>query len=208
MMEPRYSQFLLMTRYSFLAASIVALIAFFHRLRKVDRKNRIFEQKYLLALSVALFFFNDPIFAVTLLSQSFIPALFSTIFVVTFYCLILLFWLVQLERVSKENERKGTKLMRAWKIVLIAVIWLTLILSYITMTFAYQDDPGIDLETEYTNTYEIFKIFSLLLVLIVLGIFISYYMQACRTWQNMIWRNRIVFTFSTYFIFCAFLCNF
>eukprot|EP01017_Pseudomicrothorax_dubius_P034233 TRINITY_DN4669_c0_g1_i4.p1 TRINITY_DN4669_c0_g1~~TRINITY_DN4669_c0_g1_i4.p1 ORF type:complete len:464 (+),score=84.96 TRINITY_DN4669_c0_g1_i4:141-1532(+) len=204
-MYQKYAQYLLILKYMFFFVSVIALLLYYKFLKKINPSDRIFEQKMLLVLSIALVLFNDPFFAVTLLYPSFLSALFSTVFVTSFYCLLLLFWLCQFERICTENDKKGTKTMKPWKVVLILVVWFTLVISYTILSYTYQQDPATNYESEDEGTYQIFKVFSILLVMIVVGVLVNYYVNFCRVWNTRIGRHKNFFFFSTYFIFCTFL---
>eukprot|EP01016_Furgasonia_blochmanni_P005963 TRINITY_DN12362_c0_g1_i11.p2 TRINITY_DN12362_c0_g1~~TRINITY_DN12362_c0_g1_i11.p2 ORF type:complete len:388 (+),score=97.55 TRINITY_DN12362_c0_g1_i11:103-1266(+) len=112
-----YSLFLLLTKYMCFGISIIAFILYACRISKIGYESRVFEQRYLNWLGLALLLFNDPTYAMTILNPNIGNAVLSTMFIFTFYCLLILFWICQYERIYVENDRKSTKCLRWWKIL-------------------------------------------------------------------------------------------
>lgn len=65
-MNPAFTEFLLILRYIFVIVATATGIRFTLRVERLYRTDRIFEQKYLIILSVAVVLFNDPTAIITI----------------------------------------------------------------------------------------------------------------------------------------------
>lgn len=79
--NPAFTFFSLVLRYVLLGVSFIGLVVYAYMYWKMDPSTRTFEHKYILVLSISLFFFNDPWYAATLLHTRMFNALCSTIVV-------------------------------------------------------------------------------------------------------------------------------
>jgi len=131
MVNPRYTEFLLALRYVCLFISVLFAIYYWRSLRQMRGEKLVFEQKFIRVLGILLILFNDPICASTILKPTlaryffplkiyqFISAVFSSMFVITFVCALLLFWIAAFqvtffyrspfELLSRESTEKTLK---------------------------------------------------------------------------------------------------
>lgn len=104
-----FTYFSLVLRYILLGLSFFGLCFYAYMYYKMDSSTRTFEHKYILLLSISLFFFNDPWYAATLLHTRMLNALFSTITVTQFVGFLVFFWIVMMRRIHSEPVSIDTK---------------------------------------------------------------------------------------------------
>ena len=80
-------------------------------------------------------------------------------------------------------------------------------MAYCILARQYLKDPSFDFNDEYSKTFTAFKV----LMIILLGIGLAWmfygFAQILKMYNNLIWRHKIFFSFSCYFIFCYFICK-
>lgn len=81
-------------------------------------------------LSFLLPWFNDPIYAATLLTPNRVSAIIGVIFFSNFICCLFLFWLVLYHRIVVENGSKITNAVTKPKILVCSLLWLFFVVSY------------------------------------------------------------------------------
>lgn len=109
-------------RYIFLIFSIIALIIYVKNFLRTRREDLIIEQKIILFASIGLVLFNDPFYAITVLKPNifrycqilYFSNILSTFFVVTFVSIIMLLWLIFIDRILYEDGKKETEVY-TWK---------------------------------------------------------------------------------------------
>ena len=129
-MDPRYSNSVLAVRYTFFAFSLITLILFGSRIKKLAFDNWVIEQKFVAVLSFLLIWFNDPLYAATLLAPNRITAVIGVIFFSNFICCLFLYWLVLYHRIVVENGTKHSTALTKPKIIVCALLWLFFVVSY------------------------------------------------------------------------------
>jgi len=85
------------------------------------KEKLVFEQKYIRVLGILLLLFNDPIYASTILHPTLASAVFSSMFIITFVCGLLLFWIAAFQRVYRESTQVKSKALSLTKLVYIFV---------------------------------------------------------------------------------------
>jgi hypothetical protein len=68
--EPSFTHLMSITKVSFFALSLVSLVIFWMKLKKVSPEARTWEQGMVLKLSVLLLGYNDPLYAIILYSPT------------------------------------------------------------------------------------------------------------------------------------------
>ena len=101
-------------------------------------------------------FFNDPIYAATVLSPNRGTAVIGVLFFSNFISFLLLFWLVQYDRIVNENGKKESRTINLPKLVVIALLWITLVVAYIILTLAYFDNPTRNFDNVHNRAYKAF----------------------------------------------------
>jgi hypothetical protein len=101
-----FTNFLIVLRYVFLLISMTTTYLYYRQLSKLAREHRVVEQNMVLGLSILVCFFDDPLFAITVLTRSNATAIIGVIFLSNFVASLLMFWLVTLDRMVNENGEK------------------------------------------------------------------------------------------------------
>ncbi|KRX05240.1 hypothetical protein PPERSA_06874 [Pseudocohnilembus persalinus] len=198
----QYTDFLIATKYSFMALSIVTFVLFYMRLKKLDKIHWIIEQKFILILSILLIFFNDPFYAITILEASPFMDFLSVFFIINFLVTVFIFWIIALKRIVEDNARKATKSFNIKLIIFGFVSWIFLIITYCGFSYEVNQDPGVDFYESFKTGYEVFKWFGIILISVFFLYIIYNYIQIARNFKSRIWRHRLFSVFSIYFIFC------
>lgn len=146
--NPRYTNYLIILRYTLLAISLIALISYGFFYKNLQLKNRTFEHKYIYLLSFTLVLFNDPLYALTALYGSIPLAIFSTIHVSMFFSFVIFFFIVMFPRMNYEHSKITTEFVTFTNIMLTFVIFvfLTLILSIQTVYCHFNPSIHFDLQ--------------------------------------------------------------
>lgn len=203
--SPNYTNFLLTLKYFCLSLSAVFLIFFELSIRRLKKERLVFEQKFVRVLAYLLLFFNDPIYALTILSPSTGSSFFSTLFVVTFFCALLLFWICSFERIYIENNEVQSKTLTRTKLIYILLLWIFSIAAYAILNREYLQDPSFDFNDEHSDAFNGLKITMIIILLIGLIWMLFGFAQIIKKYSTRIWRHRMFFLFSCYFILCYFL---
>jgi len=206
--EAAYTSFLLALRYTCFAISICFAVYYFFMLRKMRGEKLVFEQKFIRVLGILLLFFNDPIYASTILHPTLASAVFSSIFIITFACALLLFWIAAFQRVYRESTQVKSRALSWIKLIYIFFLWLFSVVAYCILARQYLKDPSFDFNDEYEKTFTAFKVLMIILLGIGLGWMFYGFAQILKAYNSLIWRHKIFFSFSCYFILCYFIFMF
>lgn len=103
MVKREFTESLIALRYVFLAISFCAWLAFYFKLKPLKRENIVIEQKLVFTLSILLCFFNDPLYAATILIPNRTTAIIGVIFLSNFVSFLIFYWLVTFSRIINEN---------------------------------------------------------------------------------------------------------
>lgn len=134
---------LLIVKYSCLALSICSLIMYFQRTRRLPSGSLVIEQRRVMALSLMLVLFNDPLFLVTILYRNVYVSFFALFMTVTFVAELMHVWLLVLHRIDYENEQKHSNAARASKNQYITFcFWAVAMITYVWHEYQYYSDPS------------------------------------------------------------------
>ncbi len=144
----RYTKFLLGLRYTLFGISIVSLIVYLVFYIKSSEGMRTFEHKYIMALSISLQFFNDPLYALTILKANAFWAVLSTLFVTSFVSLLVTFWIITFQRMYRERTELSTNLLNKRNVGLGVAIFILTSISGLIASIYSRFDPGLHANTE------------------------------------------------------------
>lgn len=144
-----FTNFLVIFRYLWLGISFVSFLIYFWFYCRAGMKKLTFEHHFILILSISLFFFNDPIFAVTLFRPSIASAVFSTIFVTQFISFLILFWIIMWRRMSSETVEPSTKQINFINLFLGFLIFVMLTVACSVASVYSRFQPGVHANTSY-----------------------------------------------------------
>lgn len=86
-------------------------------------------------------------------------------------------------------------------------LWLFSVVAYCILSRQYLKDPSFDFNDEYHHGFKAFKVIMIILVGIGFAWILYGFTQILRKYNSLIWRHKIFFSFSCYFIFCYFVCK-
>lgn len=125
--NPKFTAFLMAFRYTLFAVSVLALLVYGFFYCRQPSNHLTFEHKFILLLSASLCFFNDPIFGITIMKPTIAAAVFSTLFVMQFIGLLVVFWVAMWRRMHMETVSPTTAQANwaAWLLGFIVFVLLT-----------------------------------------------------------------------------------
>ena len=201
----KYTNFLLGLRYTFLILSLISGFFFFLFYIRTPKNLRTFEHKYISILTFSLFFFNDPLFGATILEANTFLAILSTFFVIQFITLIIIFWIIMLQRIHSEKIRIGTKLLNKKTITLGVLAFILLMITATSASIIVRFDPGFHAQAEFPTFYRVFQIFLILYLIILLFLFFINIYKICKSWKMIIQRHRIFLQTTFFFAISLFI---
>ncbi|KAL5010749.1 hypothetical protein ScPMuIL_013054 [Solemya velum] len=162
-----FTQIEIWIRFIFLVMTFFATCLFAHSLRKFSMRDWSIEQKWMSVLLPLLLLYNDPIFPLTFLVDSWVPGMFDGVFQATFLCGLLLFWLCIYHGVRQTNRRFGSFYLP--KLIVVGLIWITAVTLASWQEYNELQDPTYYYRLDASNFIG-FKIF----FFVVGGIYLLY----------------------------------
>ena len=128
--NPKFTDFSIAIRYVFFVLSIIGVVVYGARFKKVPKSEKILEQKMIMVLSVLLVMFNDPLYPVTVLYPNKASSYFSVFFVINFVIFLLFLWIIFLDRIYYEDGKKETQLFTPKRIAYICITYIFVLVLY------------------------------------------------------------------------------
>lgn len=151
-----FTQLEIWFRFVFLVFTFIATCLFAHSLRKFSIRDWSIEQKWMSVLLPLLLLYNNPIFPLTFLVNSWVPGMFDAMFQATFLCGLLLFWLCLYHGVRQNKRRFAT--FYAPKLVIVGLIWIAAVTLSSWQEYNELRDPTYNYRLD-TGNFLVFKIF-------------------------------------------------
>lgn len=146
--NPQYTIYLLILRYSLLFISLIRLIMYSRFYCHLEYKNRTFEHRFIMFLSVALVLFNDPLYAVSSFYGSVGFSVVSTLNLAMFLAALLFFWMVMFPRITFEINKVSTRFAGTLPRVLSLFVFILFSLLISVQTVYCRFNPSIHLEIQ------------------------------------------------------------
>ncbi|XP_022290113.2 transmembrane protein 181-like isoform X1 [Crassostrea virginica] len=143
-------------RFTFLFFTFIVTCVYAHSLRKFSMRDWSFEQRWITLLLPLLIFYNDPLFPLTFLVNSWVPGMFDAIFQASFLCALLLFWLCIYHGV-RQTDRRFFKFYLP-KLLVVGLIWISAVTIASWQEYNELQDPTYFYRLDTTN-FTGFKIF-------------------------------------------------
>lgn len=180
--EDQFTQIQIWFRFVFLVLSFTVTCLFTHSLRKFPVRDWCIEQRWMSALLPLLLLYNNPVFPLTFLVQSWIPRLFDAIFQVSFFAALLMFWLCAYHGI-RQAERRFLPFYLP-KVIIVGLIWATgcTILSWQEINEVH--DPSYQYKID-TGHFLGLKIFFFVIAAIYLLYLLILLVQAFQELKNM-----------------------
>lgn len=202
--NPAYTSYLLGVRYACLIISLVFSSAYLLFFRQIKPEFKTFEHKFILVLSIALIFFNDPIYAATMLTASTWLTILSALFVVVFIGLLIFFWIVMVQRIHKESIRVTTQLINSRNVALGVATFLVLAALTFFSSLVEHFDPAYHVDSDYPLAYKVLSAIAIVILASLMAVYVYNSYKVLRAWNKVIPRHRFLFLFSFYFVVALF----
>lgn len=144
-------------------------------------------------------FLNDPFTAFSLLYPHGIFIAFSVTFNSLFLASLMLYWMVQFERIWKENDQRVSHVMYWWKIILGILVFCFFEASGCLLAFEYLEDPSSVPDDDYPNLYLVFWWIGFGVCALVYSYLIFVSIMIIKNWRNRLQRHKTFFIFSVTF---------
>ncbi|CAD8170207.1 unnamed protein product [Paramecium pentaurelia] len=200
--DPRYSNSVLALRYTFFTFSVITFTFFAFRMKKLNFSNWVIEQKFVAVLSFLLPWFNDPLYAATLLAPNRITAVIGVIFFSNFISCLFLYWLVLYHRIVVENGTKESTALTKPKVIVCLLLWLFFVASYSILVIQYFKDPTTSFDDLHHKAYMAFKVLSFLFSFALFIYLLKYLIQFCKCYETRLWRYKLIGLFNIFFMMC------
>ncbi|KAG8227320.1 hypothetical protein J437_LFUL006761 [Ladona fulva] len=165
--NPAFTQIEIWFRFIFLMGTFFVTCWFAHTLRMFSMYDWSIEQKWMSVLLPLLLLYNDPIFPMTFLLNSWIPGMIDAIFQASFLCALLLFWLC-IYHGLRQNERRLLTFY-APKLFIVGLLWLSAVTIATWQEYNELRDPTYSYKLDTNMRLR----FLTILMLIVLSISIT-----------------------------------
>ncbi|XP_014287731.1 transmembrane protein 181 isoform X2 [Halyomorpha halys] len=164
--NPGFTQIEIWFRFIFLLATFIISIWFGHTLRKFPMYDWSIEQKWMSIMLPLLLLYNDPIFPLTFLINSWIPSMLDALFQATFLCCLLLFWIC-IYHGLRQTERKLITFYLP-KLLIVGPLWITGVVLATWQKANELHDPTFSYKVDTHNFYNFKLVFFVFIGLYVL----------------------------------------
>ncbi|RZF38143.1 hypothetical protein LSTR_LSTR005504 [Laodelphax striatellus] len=165
--NPGFTQIEIWFRFIFLLSTFIVTCWFAHNLRKYPIYDWSIEQKWMSVLLPLLLLYNDPIFPMTFLVNSWLPGMLDAIFQASFLCALLMFWLC-IYHGLRQNERRILTFYLP-KLLLVGPLWVCAVVMATWQKLNELEDPTYSYKLDTSNFYS-FKVFFFIFV----GLYLTY----------------------------------
>ncbi|RXG72783.1 Transmembrane protein [Armadillidium vulgare] len=175
--NPSFTKLEIWVRFIFLVVSFAMMSWFAHSLREYSIYVWSIEQKWLSLLLPLLLLYNDPIFPLMFLVDSWVPAFLDTVFQATFLCALLLFWLC-IYHGLRQNERSFTQFYLP-KLLIVGWMWLCSIVMATIQKYNELRDPlySTAVQTNHFHNLRCFFIAGTIYILYLVFLIITAYSE-------------------------------
>lgn len=190
--NPSFTKLELWFRFMFLFINFIVIIVYTNSLKKFSLRDWTIEQKWMFILLRSLLFFNNPLFPLNVLVDSWIPHVLDAVFQSTFLALVMVFWLSVYHGV-RQNDRNFLTFYVP-KFVIVFLIWLLSIVLLLWQQYYSLDDPTYNLTMD-ENNYIVFRILYMINLIVYLLFLLYLIIRAYAELKNMPYFNlRIKFS--------------
>ncbi|CAD8100802.1 unnamed protein product [Paramecium sonneborni] len=200
--DPIYSNSVLAVRYTFFGVSLITFALFALRIKRLAFSNWVIEQKFVSVLSFLLPWFNDPLFAATLMIPNRITAIIGVIFFSNFICCLFLYWLVLYDRIVLENGSKNSTVFTKSKVIVCLLLWLFFVVSYSILVIQYFNDPTTSFDDLHHKAFMAFRVLQILFSFAIFIYLLKYLIQFCKLYETRLWRYKLIGLFNIFFMMC------
>ncbi|CAK9794583.1 Transmembrane protein 181 [Anthophora quadrimaculata] len=154
--NPAFTEFEIWFRFIFLLTAFGVMCWFGHSLRKYPLHDWSIEQKWISILLPLLILYNNPLFPMTFLVNSWVPGMVDAILQTTFLCAVLMFWLCVYHGL-RQNERRLITFYLP-KVLVVGLLWCSALILATWLRCTELEDPTYNYVLD-TSNYFGFKVF-------------------------------------------------
>ncbi|XP_029042905.1 transmembrane protein 181 [Osmia bicornis bicornis] len=154
--NPAFTEFEIWFRFIFLLTAFGVMCWFGHSLRKYPLHDWSIEQKWISILLPLLILYNNPLFPMTFLINSWVPGMVDAILQTTFLCAVLMFWLCVYHGL-RQNERRLITFYLP-KVLVVGLLWCSALVLATWLRCTELEDPTYNYVLD-TSNYFGFKVF-------------------------------------------------
>ncbi|XP_076297596.1 transmembrane protein 181-like isoform X2 [Lasioglossum baleicum] len=154
--NPDFTEFEIWFRLMFLLTAFGIMCWFGHSLRKYPLHDWSIEQKWISILLPLLILYNNPLFPMTFLVNSWVPGMLDAILQTTFLCAVLMFWLCVYHGL-RQNERRLITFYLP-KVLVVGLLWFSALILATWLRCTELEDPTYNYVLD-TSNYFGFKVF-------------------------------------------------
>lgn len=180
--SPSFTKFELWVRFVFLAITFAVLILYTKSLQKFSLRDWSIEQKWLFILLRSLLFFNNPLFPLIVLVDSWIPHLLDAIFQSTYLALLMVFWLSFYHGVRQSDRNFLTFYVP--KFLIVFTVWLMSLVLLLWQQIRSMSDPTYNLTLD-ESYYFVFRTAFLVFFVIYLLFLLYLLVRSIAELKNM-----------------------
>ncbi|RLN98140.1 hypothetical protein BBJ28_00002467 [Nothophytophthora sp. Chile5] len=162
-----FTNWLIGMKLFFMFLSVFVAAWYIFCINKLSSREQNIEQGWVIALAVALVFFNDPFYFAEAAFGSNPVRILSVGFQVTFFQLLLLFWLIAIDNLRLQGKESGVSNSQffAPKIIFTAFFWFIMVLYYGYQKYNSNNDVTWD-PLEANGTFALVKVLCTMLSII------------------------------------------
>ncbi|XP_076239496.1 transmembrane protein 181 isoform X1 [Calliopsis andreniformis] len=154
--NPAFTELEIWFRFIFLLTAFGVMCWFGHSLRKYPLHDWSIEQKWISILLPLLILYNNPLFPMTFLLNSWVPGMVDAILQTTFLCAVLMFWLCVYHGL-RQNERRLVTFYLP-KVLVVGLLWCSALVLATWLRCTELEDPTYNYVLD-TSNYFGFKVF-------------------------------------------------
>ena len=204
-LSPEFYRFLLIFRYVFLIISLLGTIFYIIRYWKIGINLRSFEHRFILMLSIAVLFFNDPLYELTLYTGNSFLAVLSTIFITGFLAVLILFWSIIFVKLKNYPDSFLRNDILPIYFIPAIVVFIVATISSLMAVFMLRFEPVLFRNYNSSPAITAFKIISVVLGIGLMMLYIWLVIKISRNNKNLRSRYYLLLMISLYFVAMTFI---
>nr|KAF6463396.1 transmembrane protein 181 [Molossus molossus] len=181
--DPAFSKLEIWFRFVFVVLTFFVTCLFAHSLRKFSMRDWGIEHKWMAILLPLLLLYNDPIFPLSFLVNSWALGMLDDLFQSMFLCALLLFWLCVYHGIRLQGERKCLTFYLP-KFFIVGLLWLACVTLGIWQTVNELHDPMYQYRVD-TGNFQGMKVFFMVVAAAYVLYLLFLVVRACSELRHM-----------------------
>ena len=167
---------------------------------QIPTNLRTFEHLYIGLLSLSLILFNNPIYGFIVVKNTTFFNFLGDTFIILYFSMLILFWIVMMDRIYKETILLRTKLLNRRNMAIFGMIFFVMLIYTIMLNYFNKYQPGFHFDNEYPIIFKVYQSICFMILLTFTAIFMWSVVKIFKNWNKLIPRHKFFFIFSFYFI--------